>query len=67
MRALLEIADFVKFAKATPLPDENTRNLNIAYEFIQHTNQNVKELQQKEEIQQLEALEEEQQETMGTL
>ena len=64
---LFQTADFVKFAKATPLPDENTRNLNIAYEFIQHTNQNVKELQQKEEIQQLEALEEEQQETMGTL
>lgn len=64
---LLQTADFVKFAKATPLPDENTRNLNIAYEFIQHTNQNVKELQQKEELQQLEELEEEQQETIGTL
>lgn len=64
---LLQTADFVKFAKATPLPDENTRNLNVAYDFIQHTNQHVKELQQQEEIQQLEALEEEQQETMGTL
>lgn len=43
---MLQTADFVKFAKATPLPDENARNLDIAYEFVNRTNQNVKQEQQ---------------------
>lgn len=48
---MLQTADFVKFAKSTPLPDENMRNLDIAYEFLQHTNERLKSSreEQKEE------------------
>ena len=30
---MLQAADFVKFAKSTPLPEENMKNLEIAYDF----------------------------------
>lgn len=43
---LLETADLVKFAKALPLPDENARNLDMAYEFVNRTNQKIKQEQQ---------------------
>lgn len=33
----LTSADFVKFAKATPLPDENERSLDFAYQFVTKT------------------------------
>lgn len=46
---MLETSDFVKFAKATPLPDENTRNLDIAYDFVNVTNERVQEVRAKEQ------------------
>lgn len=34
---LLETADFVKFAKVRPLPDENIRSFNITHDFVERT------------------------------
>jgi hypothetical protein len=34
---LLRLADFVKFAKAQPLPDENENSWNNAYNFVLDT------------------------------
>jgi hypothetical protein len=41
LEQLLETADLVKFAKATPLPDEDVRHLNVAYGFVNHVNECV--------------------------
>lgn len=38
---MLATADFVKFAKFTPLADENTRHLNTAYDFVRATHERV--------------------------
>lgn len=38
---MLQIADYVKFAKMTPLQDENARYLDSAYEFLNNTNQRL--------------------------
>lgn len=35
---LLQTADFVKFAKLTPLQDESARYLDVAYDFVRNTN-----------------------------
>lgn len=53
--ALLQTADFVKFAKSTPLPDENMRNLDIAYDFLQHTNERLKSGREEEKSEATEA------------
>ncbi|MCM1030222.1 MAG: BatA domain-containing protein [Oscillibacter sp.] len=45
---LLQEADFVKFAKSTPLPEENMKNLDIAYDFLQHTNERLKSSREEE-------------------
>ncbi len=37
MDAVLEMADFVKFAKMRPLPDDNTRAFNSAMQFVEDT------------------------------
>jgi len=37
LKDILELADLVKFAKLTPLPDDNHLSLNSAYLFVQHT------------------------------
>ena len=37
MRPLFETADFVKFAKQRPLPDENIRSYNIVQNFVDAT------------------------------
>lgn len=37
MRKILEIADFVKFAKVRPLPDDNHRALAEAVQFVEET------------------------------
>jgi hypothetical protein len=37
LKDILELADFVKFAKLTPLPDENHLSLNNAYQFVERT------------------------------
>ena len=36
---LLELSDLVKFAKWAPVPDENERSLEIAYDFVPKTKQ----------------------------
>lgn len=51
---MLNTADFVKFAKFTPLQDENARYLNTAYDFVHATHQRLEaeraELQRQEEL-----------------
>jgi hypothetical protein len=37
MKRILEIADFVKFAKVRPLPDDNVRALTEAVNFVEET------------------------------
>ena len=37
LKEILEVADLVKFAKFTPLPDENHHMLSNAYLFVQET------------------------------
>ena len=37
MRAVLEVADFVKFAKMRPLPDDNVKAYNSAVAFVEDT------------------------------
>lgn len=37
MHRVLEIADFVKFAKVRPLPDDNVQAFNSAMQFVQDT------------------------------
>ncbi|MDE5633555.1 MAG: hypothetical protein K2I51_02675, partial [Muribaculaceae bacterium] len=37
MRNILQIADFVKFAKVRPLPDANVRAFNEALQFVEET------------------------------
>lgn len=52
MKALFETADFVKFAKAEPLADENDWHLKNAYIFIERTKpQEIKNTEKNNEIQ----------------
>lgn len=37
MQQILEIADYVKFAKVTPLRDDNIRSFDAAYKFVEDT------------------------------
>lgn len=37
LQEMLTLADLVKFAKALPLPDENHKSLQYAYQFIRNT------------------------------
>ena len=37
MSRVLEIADFVKFAKVRPLPDDNVQAFNSAMQFVEET------------------------------
>ncbi|MDE6812556.1 MAG: hypothetical protein K2J28_01800, partial [Duncaniella sp.] len=37
MERVLETADFVKFAKVRPLPDDNVRSFNSAMQFVEDT------------------------------
>lgn len=37
MRTILEVADFVKFAKVRPLPEDNVRSFNNALKFVEDT------------------------------
>ncbi|MDE7396247.1 MAG: cell wall anchor protein, partial [Muribaculum sp.] len=37
MKQILEIADFVKFAKVRPLPDDNVKSFNQALQFVEAT------------------------------
>ena len=47
---MFETADYVKFAKAEPLQDENVRNLDIAYDFVKETNDVIREANEKERL-----------------
>lgn len=50
MKSLFTTADFVKFAKAQPLPDENDWHFKNAYTFVEKTKpQEIKEESTKEE------------------
>ena len=50
LKDILELADLVKFAKLTPLPDDNHISLNTAYQFVQHTKiEVIAEPEKKEE------------------
>lgn len=63
---MLQIADYVKFAKVTPLQDENARYLDSAYEFLNNTNQRLvkeEELKKVEEEEQKKKSEKEQEKT----
>ena len=40
LREMLVLADLVKFAKAKPLPDENEKTLQWAYQFVRETIEN---------------------------
>lgn len=37
MRQILEVADFVKFAKVRPMPEDNVRSFNMALQFVEDT------------------------------
>ena len=37
LEQILKTADLVKFARLQPLPDENDKNMEDAYEFVNHT------------------------------
>lgn len=37
MKTILQMADFVKFAKARPLPEDNVRSFNSALKFVEET------------------------------
>ena len=41
LKEMLSLADFVKFAKMHPLPDENERSIKNAYDFVLKTKQKV--------------------------
>ena len=43
MAEMLSTADYVKFAKYTPLQDENARYLNTAYDFVHSVHQRVQQ------------------------
>lgn len=48
LKQLFTTADFVKFAKAKPMPDENERNMQNAFDFVHNTKQQeVKTIQQE--------------------
>jgi hypothetical protein len=51
LKDILELADLVKFAKLTPLPDDNHLAINNAYQFVEHTKiEEAVEPDKKEEV-----------------
>jgi hypothetical protein len=58
LKEILELADLVKFAKLTPLPDDNHASMNHAYQFVDHTKIEEKQEPAKEEEKQEELLDE---------
>lgn len=49
LEEMMTTADFVKFAKFTPLQDENARYLDTAYDFVNHTHQRLQAERAEEE------------------
>lgn len=58
LNELLQVADFVKFAKLTPLQDENAHNLEVAYDFVRNVNVRLNEEKEKERKKAAEAVQE---------
>ncbi|GHT79395.1 hypothetical protein FACS189464_4160 [Bacteroidia bacterium] len=56
LRQMFSLSDLVKFAKTTPLPNENETALLDSYLFVNHTKVEVVELQTKNETEQEEAV-----------
>ncbi len=52
MQQILEMADFVKFAKVRPLPDDNVKAFNNAVKFVEDTKPAETETEPAEESQQ---------------
>ncbi len=50
LKQMLTLADFVKFAKYHPVPDENELSLKHAYDFVMKTKQKVDLTTKKEEV-----------------
>ena len=48
LKQILLLADYVKFAKIHPLPDENDLSLTNAYLFVNETKQKMKAADQEE-------------------
>ena len=48
LEELLEAADLVKFARVMPLPDEVLLHLNVAYDFVNRTNERVQQRRAEE-------------------
>ena len=59
LRQILSLADFVKFAKFTPLQDENARHLDTAYAFVQTTHERLQAEEQRRAEEERKRLEEE--------
>ncbi|WP_372752427.1 hypothetical protein [Labilibaculum sp.] len=59
LKEILELADLAKFAKLTPLQDENERSLKYAYKIIETTVVNVSPPEEKEETTSKETIKEE--------
>lgn len=49
LKQILQLSDFVKFAKMNPLPDENDLSLSNAYRFVEQTKPVVVEVTASEE------------------
>ncbi|MBN2682213.1 MAG: hypothetical protein JXR58_06865 [Bacteroidales bacterium] len=49
LKEILELADLVKFAKFTPIPDENDRSLRNSYQFVEKT-KIVEEITKNEDV-----------------
>jgi len=50
LQNLLMMADLAKFAKASPSPDDNKRNLKAAFDFVLHTKNRVIEVAEQENV-----------------
>lgn len=59
LKQVLELADFVKFAKMHPLPEENERSLSNAYLFVDQTIPVMKDEESKDENSSVEKKDEE--------
>jgi hypothetical protein len=44
LERVLTMADLVKFAKHQPLADENSKNLDLAFDFVYHTIEKIEDL-----------------------
>lgn len=50
MRQILEVADFVKFAKMRPMPEDNVRSYTQAVEFVENTRPVISEPDENDNV-----------------